>query len=149
MRHLEDSFWLFPENVAMFSRFDFPLYVKPTRTRNIARAIPIERTRCQVWRYYRPFPRVMSKPLLIIVIRYHHHMSFVSSKLVDAKVIQTAIITALFSCSVNRWPPHTKKFRSFGMYEMKLETSFSINFEEKFFEDHTYLADSVVRKWEL
>lgn len=35
------------------------------------------------------------------------------------------------------------------MYEMKLETSFSINFEEKFFEDHTYLADSVVRKWEL
>ena len=76
-------------------------------------------------------------------------MSLVASKLVPAKVIQTAIITAMFSSSDNWWPPHTKKFRNFAVYEMKLKTSFSINFQANLFEDHTYLADSVVSQWKL
>lgn len=67
--HLEDSFWLVPENT--FSSFDFPLNKNPICTRNNARAIPPERTRCHVWRYYRSFPRVISKPLVISVIRYY------------------------------------------------------------------------------
>jgi len=71
------------------------------------------------------------KPLLVIDTLIMHS---VSSRSMGAKSIQTncgqaAIITTMFSSSDNLWPPHTKIFRNFALFEMKRKRLFQLIFK--------------------
>ena len=97
MRHLEDSFWLFPEDVALFSRLDFPLYVNTTRATWHVEYLSneLDATHEDIIVLFQGW--CLNRHSLSV--SYQHHMRSVSSKLIDAKLIRTAIITAMFFSS--------------------------------------------------